>query len=211
MHQPLLVGVVQRFRRRRRQFDGFAHRQSGLLKPGGEVGAVRLADTESDDPCLQIDLWAMVILAGRLLIARFCFPAGAGRCGWGRAYVGQLRSLHVETIVGTADYSRRSCGSPTTGGTAGRRQRGPSSRRGTLVSAMSCPRKPTNPRRRTVGMPLRPLGSPGRLRPSRTLADRKDGKALFIGRRRPDQGAARASSTAATAGLGLSSRSKSSG
>ena len=40
MHEPLLVGVMQRLRHRRHQFDGFVQRQPGLLEPGGEVGAI---------------------------------------------------------------------------------------------------------------------------------------------------------------------------
>ena len=40
MHQPLLVGMVQRLGHRRHQFDRFVQRETRLLEPCGEVGPV---------------------------------------------------------------------------------------------------------------------------------------------------------------------------
>ena len=62
MHQPLLVGVVQRLGHRRHQFDRFVDRQPGLLEPRGEVGAV---DVLRDDEAGEV-LGAADIMTGTM-------------------------------------------------------------------------------------------------------------------------------------------------
>ena len=80
MHQPLLVGVVQRLGHRRHQFDRFVERQPGLLEPRGEVGAF---DVLRDDETGELLGAADIVDRHDVGVIEVGDGAGFGQVGFG--------------------------------------------------------------------------------------------------------------------------------
>ena len=80
MHQPLLVGVVQRLGHRRHQFDRFVDRKPGLLEPRGEVGAV---DVLRDDEAGAVLGAADIVDGHDVRVVEVGDGAGFGQVGFG--------------------------------------------------------------------------------------------------------------------------------
>ena len=80
MHQPLLVGVVQRLGHRRHQFDRFVDRKPGLLEPRGEVGAV---DVFRDDETGELLGAADIEDGNDVRVIEVGDGAGFGQVGFG--------------------------------------------------------------------------------------------------------------------------------
>ena len=108
MHQPLLVGVVQRLGHRRHQFDGFVHRQPGLLEPRGEVGAV---DVLRDDEAGKLFGAADIMDRHDVRVIEIGDRAGFGQIGFGIfGAIHQLAMRHLDrdetlqlVVVGEVD------------------------------------------------------------------------------------------------------------
>ena len=108
MHQPLLVGVVQRLGHRRHQFDRFVERQPGLLEPRGEVGAV---DVLRDDEAGALLGAADIVDGNDVRMVEVGDGAGFGQIGFGVFGPGdQLAVRHLDgdeplqlVVVGQVD------------------------------------------------------------------------------------------------------------
>ncbi len=95
MHQPLLVGVVQRLGHRRHQFDGFGERQPGVLQPCGKVGPV---DVLRDDEARAVGGAAHVIDGNDVRVVEVGDGSRFGQVGFGG--FGTIHQLAVRNLDG---------------------------------------------------------------------------------------------------------------